>query len=179
MRLAAAIRFATLAALAGTGPAIAATSTSGCASATGCTLSELYAGGSLTVDDLRFDGFVDQGTVGAFPFDFDPDEIFVSGALAGDSVSLNFAVSPAVNVFGLTDSAIDWDFTVTSITSRTILGASLSVGNVSITGGDGFGEVQSLLVDDLLNRNPSLRSAPASTHSIPASRRRLRSASQG
>lgn len=125
-------------------PVEAAVLTSGCASATSCTLEELYAGGVITVGDVIFDSWV-------LNFDdsdeeIDPSTIVVTGVEGATTASLAFVMDPAVAV---DDSApfIEYDFdflaSMSSESLRTIVGAALEIldGDIGAEGGFDFFEV--------------------------------------
>ena len=127
------------------GQAAAAVSTTGCAAADACTLAELEAGGTLTVDGTTFDvSFLDDfGSIEA-----DPSTITVQGSSSGGVVALDFLFDPAALVTGGVDFlGLDFDLDVDP-GMGTITGVFLSFGeNSASRSGEGFVGVDALLDD--------------------------------
>ena len=113
----------------------AAVITAGCASATSCTLEELFNGGSITVGDVTFDNTsldsgLSQGSVQA-----DASAIIVTGVEAPTTATLNFNFLPA-NISLITGDFIDFifDMTATITGVRTFDGATLTYDPLNVLG---------------------------------------------
>ncbi|MDH3194914.1 MAG: hypothetical protein OEL78_01225 [Hyphomicrobiales bacterium] len=137
-------------------PASAVVVTSGCAGATSCTLTELFAGGTITVDDVLFDSFVFGGSAGnvALSSDF----VTVTGVAGAGITSLDFLFDPALAAGVVGDFLEDvFDFDATVVASlRTIESATLAFDDAGIAG-DAFiqvgtvigGTVLEILIDSI------------------------------
>lgn len=100
------------------GASQALTVTSGCTSATFCTLTELFAGGSIQVDNAYFDGF----STASPPSASLNDNILVSGIGGGTNVGLEFR-----------DFGSGWEIAAAGASTRTSYN-SLRY-NVTVSGG--------------------------------------------
>lgn len=90
-------------------------STSGCASTTSCTLSELIGGGAITVDDVTFGGFTPSpGTTTNDPFQvvLNSTAALVTGASLASGAAFNFAFNPALFVNNGGDLGYQFRYTV-------------------------------------------------------------------
>ena len=131
-------------------PAFAATSTMGCGgSADTCTLSQLFAGGSITVDDVNFGGAVfDAGNSASAGFTVDSANVDVTGASGpGGSVLFDFVLDPAIELTSI-DTFVEYVFeavaTVIGGSGRMLVGLEVSfLGDFSVSGSaNSFAEVQ-------------------------------------
>lgn len=106
--------------------ASAAVTTMGCLDATSCTLTEAYAGGTITVDDVIFSfPFVDD--FGSVPVD--TDAATITGVSGPGTVALDFAFTPGLSIAGGSDfiaHAFDIAAQMVAGSSRGITVASLS-----------------------------------------------------
>lgn len=91
-------------------PATAAVSTSGCASNTECTLTELLDGGSIGFSDVLFDGFADFESVG--DVSVDSDDILFNVFALGNQVMLLTTFSPPIVLNDLDVIEFDYGFDV-------------------------------------------------------------------
>ena len=129
-------------------PAHATVVTNGCGGGSSCTLTQLFAGGSITINDVVFNSwmfdFNDGGPV-------DPATVVVSGideVATGPSsatIGLGFTANPAISS---AFTEYDFDFTVTVGSIRTLTGASLDL-NEFTTPSDSFVEINGNLAGAL------------------------------
>ena len=120
------------------GSAQAAVVTSGCASATSCTLAELYAGGSITANGVEFGSW-------ALNFDdsdnpIDASAVTVTGLEGMGSASLAFAFDPMLAVEDGEFIEYDFDFVASIIggSMANIVGAALEIADGAIGADGGF-----------------------------------------
>ena len=127
-------------------PAHAVIITTGCGGAASCTLTELYAGGTIAINDVLFDSWlfnfedgdapVDAGTITVSGVDEVPDGMDPSKA----DVGLSFDIAPAI-AFEFLEYDFDFDAVMVAST-RVLTGASLELTGFSVSG-DAFVEVNS------------------------------------
>lgn len=141
---------AALVALSAAAPASASVLTSGCAGAASCTLAELYGGGSITINDVSFNGFTFNFGNGLA---LDDEAITVAGVdeTTPGVVGLTFMFDPAVAVAFDDFLEYDWNFDA-SINAgvREIVEAFLGI-DASDSFGDAFVEVASELSDGAMS----------------------------
>ena len=118
--------------------------TSGCAAAASCTLAELYAGGTIAINDVLFDGWTFNFEDGDDPVDTSAivvsgvDEVPDGGDPTKATVGLDFDLSPAIEFEFL---EYDFDFAASIVGStRMLVGAALELTGFGVTG-DAFVEV--------------------------------------
>lgn len=131
----------------------AAVTTSGCAGAGACTMAELFAGGSIRIDDVVFNNFkkgLFSEAINADPAD--PAKLSVSAGAGAPS--LLFRADPALSVAGDLSSVVyhfSFDAAVAATSARSIVGAGFSLLDV-VRNGDASlkGDVE------ITSQNPSL-----------------------
>lgn len=127
-------------------PGHATVITSGCTSATSCTLAELYAGGTITINDVLFNHWVFNFADGD---PLDENNIIISG------IDETTSPTPGLSTVGLgvvLDPTLlaefaeyDFDFTGSIIgTTRLFTGSSLQLIGSNVSG-DGFVEINNAL----------------------------------
>lgn len=135
----AALLFASFAAL----PAEAAVTTTGCASSTTCSLSELYAGGTIKIGDVTYGGFVTNPP--QLGNAVNPAGVFLTGVEAANDASLDFGFSPdlAVSFDDFLGYFFNFSATIDPASSRTFNGALLTMLNLDSLGvrGDALAQV--------------------------------------
>jgi hypothetical protein len=107
-------------------PAHAAVTTTGCASATTCSLTELYAGGTIKVGDVTFGGFAANPPQAGLAVD--PAGVFLTGVEGATSAALDFGFSPDLQAFfdDFLGYFFNYNATVDGASSRRLIGATLS-----------------------------------------------------
>jgi hypothetical protein len=115
-------------------------STGGFASAAGCTLSELFAGGSIGVGDVTFSNFALVASFADGVPNVDPSAAFLTGvaALGSAGFGIGFTPAPALDVV---DAAIEYAFSFDAAISgsaREMVGLSLSTAGVTRSGDASF-----------------------------------------
>jgi hypothetical protein len=111
------------------GVAHAGVTTSGCASASSCTLTELYAGGSITGGDVIFDNFFIASGDDFGSISVNADAVSVSIVEALNSVTLQFAFDPALSASGDLDFIgylFSYSADIVAGATSSIVGAALS-----------------------------------------------------
>ncbi len=112
--------------------------TTGCASPVSCTLTELYAGGSISINDVVFDAWKEDLNFGINPSDLDADQVKVMGVDAvvdagnptKSNLGLNFIADPAIMFDEL---GYNLDFSISFNPSSSVLTqASLELVDFSI-----------------------------------------------
>ncbi|MEE9328915.1 MAG: VPLPA-CTERM sorting domain-containing protein [Parvularculaceae bacterium] len=129
----------------------AATVTTGCVSATTCTLTELYNGGTITVDDVLFDNFILDDDASASPVN--ADDVVVSGFTDMGNTGLEFNIDPALTVNinrSFLEYILSFDAAVVAPSLREITSAGLNLVNGGING-DAFLEINAEINGDVLN----------------------------
>lgn len=142
--------FGALAAIFAAAPAGAAVVTTGCVSSSGCTLTELYDGGSITVNDVTFDAFALNFGIGV---DVDSDAIFVTGVdeTTPGVVGLTFMIDPALELSVTEFVEYDWDFNAAVNTgSRLISDVELLLLDSDVFN-DAFFEINADVLDSMMN----------------------------
>lgn len=138
--------------------------TTGCVSATACTLTELFAGGSIIVNDVSFTGWVKDNEADG---DTDEDTVFVSGidetatGIDTGELGLLFSADPAIS-FPVGEYQFSFDAAVAGTSSRTLTSATLSLLDAD-PGDDGFVEVSAVLTPGGLLTTSTDGAASAST----------------
>ncbi len=137
----------------------AAVSTTGCVNSDSCTLAELYAGGTITINDVAFNNWtlnLDDGGL-------DETTVLVSGVdETSGSMGLNFFADPALS-FSFLEYDFDFDISVLGASTRVLTGITLDLldslisedafveVNSDLDLGTGFGQGNLLSVTDVLN----------------------------
>jgi hypothetical protein len=136
-------------------PAQAVVVTTGCVGGSSCTLAELYAGGTIAINDVLFDswvlnfddpGSVDETTITVTGIDEVPD----GGDPSKATVGLDFDIAPPL-AFEFLEYDFDFDASMVA-TTRVLTGASLELTGFSVAvPADAFVEVNSALSGVLLS----------------------------
>lgn len=116
-------------------PAGAAVVTSGCTATDECTLEELFAGGSIAVDDVNLGSFVfDSAASDSNQISLDPANVTVSGSSTSTTATFDFVFDPVLFVFNdgdFLDFAFDY--------AASIVGSMRSITDVALSfAGFGF-----------------------------------------
>jgi MYXO-CTERM domain-containing protein len=124
--------------------------TTGCASATSCTLAELFAGGTIAVNEVAFGGWTLDFEDTAGQGSVDETAIVVSGIdetpidPTTGQLGLLFTADPALT-FGFLEYDFQFTATITS-GARTLTDVALNLIDASTGGGDNFIEVNADLI---------------------------------
>jgi hypothetical protein len=124
----------------------AAVTTTGCGG-DGCTLAELTGGGTITVDDVTFDGFALTNNGSGFGgLGLAMGDVTVAGSSDASSVILDFDIDPALAIGPeeFVELVINFNAAVSSM--RTITDSVLTLVGATATGGDNFAFMQLGLV---------------------------------
>jgi hypothetical protein len=117
-------------------------------------LSELFGGGTIQIDDVLFSGF---GPGAAPDFGVDPDAVTVVGTAGLGEVALDFVLDPALAVSDGDAAEYDLDYqaSVVAPSTRSVVGARLSLLTASISGDFSFVEVFTDIGGAILNVDQS------------------------
>lgn len=154
-------------------PANAAVITSGCANASSCTLTELFAGGTITINNVLFNGwdFIND----LADVNVTENNVTIIGIDNGGTVGLSFVFNPALLVANgdELEYTFDFDVSVVAPSTREIIMGDLNL-TTSVRTGDAFAEINGTLTpggffsvgENISSSTPSASNALANLTSL-------------
>ena len=131
----------------GPAPAQALTTTTGCAAADSCTMTELMSGGAITVNGIEFSGFQSLGVTEWAPWTVEWDELTVSGQDLASGGRLMLRFSPLLDLAGPFMVAGSVAFDIAAPEGRALTLARLGMIDGDLTGGEGYADVRLNIFD--------------------------------
>lgn len=110
-------------------PAASAVVTTNCASASSCTFTELFAGGTIQVDDVLFNGFSAGSTIGA---GFGAGTVTALGSTANPGLAFRFSPQLGVDDGRTAELGFGFDATVVAPSKRQFSSARLAFSDRAI-----------------------------------------------